>query len=295
MLHHKCLSFSVNLDVQTFSLRQLIEITSSYVSQLRVTCNACMVWRDSISIADIAALLVKDKKDKWTLAIDLSVYSRNQQFRCFDCVKIGKKNPLIRFESFNNRPVQSNSYSEILLSSLITHNPIANKFNVIRLEKSESAIGQASTDSTLMSMKNYSNYLHDICPYVSNYTRNSQRSQLQHRITRTASNELDQLLSHQDRLRLNNSPYHSFVRQVIASDPNHCGFIRSFVFGSKNNNMIFFNIGGNYRYCTKKGTHHLRNSTAIIVDTHRQTYAIRCKDPECDNSVLTWNRIDSLP
>ena len=69
------------------------------------------------------------------------------------------------------------------------------------------------------------------------------------------------------------------------------GYIHSCISGTKNNNILFFNISGNYRFCPKKGDHHQNNSVSIIIDTKKLTYAIRCKDVQCDNSVLIWNLI----
>ena len=59
----------------------------------------------------------------------------------------------------------------------------------------------------------------------------------------------------------------------------------------RNTNKLFFNIVDEYQFCPKKGTHHKRNSTVIIIDISNNTYAIRCKDPQCDNTILTWQHM----
>ena len=173
LLTHKCSSFSIDVNLQSFSLRQLISVASSFVFQLRNNCTGCMLWRNSISIAELAHLLVQDKNNRWTLAIDLSVYSRNQQFRCFDCVKIGKQNRLISFESLINASVQISSYTHTLLSSLITYSPTADALNILHLENSQFLIGHALINSTPVPMTNHSHYYHNIHPYVSNSAANS--------------------------------------------------------------------------------------------------------------------------
>ena len=294
LLSHKCSSFNIDVNLQSFSLRQLISVASSFVFQLRINCTGCMLWRNSISIAELAHLLVQDKNNRWTLAIDLSVYSRNQQFRCFDCVKIGKQNRLISFESLINASDQISSYTHTLLSSLITYSPTADALNILHLENSQFLIGHALINSTPVPMTYHSHYYHNIHPYVSNSAANSHPPPPQQRLQTPAQNDLTKIIHHQDASTLMSTPYHSFINEIITSDPDHHGFIRSVVAGSKNNGMMFFNIGGNYRYCTKKGAHHLRNTTALIINTRQQTFAIRCKDPECDNSILTWNEIKSL-
>ena len=44
---------------------------------------------------DITYLLVQNIRKEWTLAIDINVYSKSQQFRLFNSVKYGKNNPLV--------------------------------------------------------------------------------------------------------------------------------------------------------------------------------------------------------
>ena len=292
VLAHKCSSFGIKFDVKRHSLQQIISVTSSHLLQLRTTCTNCMLWRDTLSAAEITNLLVRDKNSKWTLAIDLSVYSRNQQFRCFDCVKIGKCNPLIRFQSITNMSNAKKSYTDNLLSSLITYNPMANACNVLQIENSEIVIRRREMNSTFIPMNNYSYYHEDISQFILGYATPSPRSTFEYTMKTTSHNTFNISSHNYETLPPDITTYHTFVNHIITTDPNHRGFIRSYVTGTKYDRMIFFNIGGNYRYCTKKGTHHLRNTTAFIVNTEQRTFAIRCKDPECDNSILTWNKIN---
>jgi len=78
----------------------------------------------------------------------------------------------------------------------------------------------------------------------------------------------------------------NFVQMLIKKDPYYEGYILSCQKGSYNENILFFNIGGNYRYCPKINRHHRRNTIAIMINTKRKIYAIRCKDKECNNSIL---------
>ena len=75
-----------------------------------------------------------------------------------------------------------------------------------------------------------------------------------------------------------------FVESLIKQDKAYGGYIRSCICGSYNEDMLFYNIGENYRYCNQKHAHHKRNTTAILIDTERLTYAICCKDVNCDNT-----------
>lgn len=90
------------------------------------------------------------------------------------------------------------------------------------------------------------------------------------------------------------APYLSFVQQIITVDHRHIGSVSSIVQGTRNSNKLFFNISGSYRYCPVKRNYHQRSSTSIIIDMSTNCYAIRCKDPKCDNSKLKWNHIDSF-
>jgi len=85
--------------------------------------------------------------------------------------------------------------------------------------------------------------------------------------------------------------YIPFINKMITQDNNHVGRIHSSVQGNRKTNKLFFNITGNYRFCPKIKTHHKRNSIAIIIDVSNNTFAIRCKDAQCDNTSLTWHFI----
>lgn len=85
--------------------------------------------------------------------------------------------------------------------------------------------------------------------------------------------------------------YLNFVLTTITKEPMHQGTIHSTVKGKMNPDVIFFNITGKYRYCPQIQGHHRRNSTAILVNRVNDTYAIRCKDPQCNNRTLEWKKI----
>jgi hypothetical protein len=55
--------------------------------------------------------------------------------------------------------------------------------------------------------------------------------------------------------------------------------------------LVFFNISSEYHFCSKKVAHHKRNITFIIIDISNNTYAIRCKDPQYGNTILSWQYI----
>lgn len=83
----------------------------------------------------------------------------------------------------------------------------------------------------------------------------------------------------------------NFIEKLIKSETSHEGHIHSCVRGTYNKNLLFFNIGGNYRYCPKKKDHHQSNTVAIMINIKNSTYCIRCKDPNCNNNNLEWKKI----
>ncbi len=76
-------------------MRDIISLLSPYVTELRANCSNCFILNDMMSAADIAHLLICNKKNEWMLSVDLYVYSKNQQFRLYDSIKTGQNNPLI--------------------------------------------------------------------------------------------------------------------------------------------------------------------------------------------------------
>ena len=89
----------------------------------------------------------------------------------------------------------------------------------------------------------------------------------------------------------NTQIFTSFIKNIITSDPSHQDYIHSYAGGTYNKNLLFFNIAGNYRYCPKKNGHHQRNTITIMINTKNYTYCIRCKDKECNNTILSWKKI----
>ncbi|CAF2033172.1 unnamed protein product [Rotaria magnacalcarata] len=83
----------------------------------------------------------------------------------------------------------------------------------------------------------------------------------------------------------------NFVENIITSEPSHQGYVHSCNRGTCNKSLLFFNIASNCRFCPKKNGHHQRNTVPIMINTKSHTYCIRCKDIECDNTILSWKKI----
>ena len=85
---HKCSSFDINFNSQRYTINELINMLTRHINILRTYCVNCTSHNSCISVAEIAHLLVLHKDHQFSTAIDMNVYSRNQQFRLFNCVKI---------------------------------------------------------------------------------------------------------------------------------------------------------------------------------------------------------------
>jgi hypothetical protein len=283
--------FNINLLTNQSSISNLIQVLVPHINTLREHCTSCQLIIPYISVADIAHLLIRNKKNEWTIAIDTHVYSKNQQFRLFNCVKYGKNNPLIPSTTY---PFDHQSHflsDDLLRKSLITlidDDQIPN----IYFKNNKFQINTSFNDSpNLINLKakNFTN-IQLINEHIDNssflfmYTNSNPIQNFSHSPGIHNVNNID--LNQQDK-----EIFITFVERIIKSDPCHQGYIHSCVLGMYNKSLIFFNIAGNYRYCPKKNAHHQSNTVAIIINTKNYTYCIRCKDSDCNNTVLAWKKI----
>jgi len=73
----------------------------------------------------MAHSIVRNKKNEWSLPIDLHVYCKSQQFRLYHSIKNGLNNPLITTPNYPFEQTKSHCYFDILQKS-----PITNVFNI---------------------------------------------------------------------------------------------------------------------------------------------------------------------
>lgn len=286
---HKCSLFNINFDLQKRNINDLVLLLTPYINQLRKSCINCKLYDGYITIAEIAHLLVLNKRNQFTTAVDISVYSKHQQFRLFDCVKRGQMNPLTQCSNFPFDNHVQHSCWEILEKSLITHTQQSN-LPIVYIKDNQFKSKNMSIINLLEIAHNTLLNLKHINEHFSNFSALNSKS-----ISNEASCNLNtELKTTHSSTNCNNDIqlYREFVENLIKQDRNHQGYIRSCVRGTYNADMLFFNIGGQYRYCEKKGAHHERNTTAILINTKTDTYTIRCKDPNCDNTCLIWKKIE---
>jgi len=270
----------------------LIDILVPHINILRKNCTSCQLPIPYVSVSDIAHLIVRNKTNQWTLAIDTHVYSKNQQFRLFNCVKHGKNNPLIPsiIYPFHHQPHFSNA--DLLQKSLITFIEDDQILNIsIKNNKFQINSSSTSNSNSIISMsKKFINI-----GLINEHIHNSSFPYIDSNINRThnlSHSPYNQKINNIDLHDQNIEIFTTFVEKIIKSDPSHQGHVYSCVRGTYNKNLLFFNIGGNYRYCPKKNDHHQSNTTAIMINTKNSTYCIRCKDPDCNNNILVWEKIE---
>ncbi|CAF4023524.1 unnamed protein product [Rotaria magnacalcarata] len=287
---HKCSSFQIDSISQKYTISDLLILLKPYVNTLRTCCIQCQLYIGYITIAEFSHLLVLDKQNQLTLAVDLNVYCKNQQFRLFDSVKLGKTNPLRQstYFPFNNSEV---SYFNVLRKSLLTYIemidiPIIYFKNNQFIHTSTNKTNLLSTiDSNIININKLNIHINTNFTFGTNSTSISNINQLNVSPLTIPAMMIDPTQQKTERLIL-------FVETLIQLDKLHQGYIQSCVRGNRNTDILFYNIEGNYRFCPRKGAHHQRNTIAILIDTKNLTYTIRCKDNNCDNRSLIWKSIE---
>ena len=281
---HSCLCFKPMEIASNITLPSLINLLTPFAQDIRVRCSNCLVWCGFISAADIAHLLVNDNRNLPTVSIDLHVYSKNQQIRLYDCVKFESNNPLIRCEQYRFHSTELLSNGGIARKSIIT-NLSELQLPILKLVGDRG--GFTCSKEQYPTEDNGSKQSPDLFEYpgsifIPRYLSNQRRS---------IQIKREKPMMH---LAFDSTKYSAFINRLINIDAVHSGFIHSIVNGNIRSSKIFYNISGDYRYCPKKGAHHRRNSVAFVIDIVNDTYAIRCKDPNCDNTVLMWEKIPNL-
>ncbi|CAF2876708.1 unnamed protein product [Rotaria sp. Silwood2] len=287
---HKCSSFNINFTLKKYTITNLILLLTPYISILRLKCTECHILSNCITAAETAYLLVLNARYEFTVAIDLNVYSKNQQFRLFDCVKKGKGNSLLPCTYFLFNNGSEISYMDLLQKSIVT-NIQQIDLPIVYLENNQFLCKLINTTVSSQSVYYNLNNLSDINAHIKLFFSSNTNCAS---ISNLSNSNITPMTTY---INIDQSQYQiqqfiPFVEKIIKSDTLHQGYIYSCVRGNHNKDLLFFNIGGQYRFCPRKGTHHQNNTTAILIDIKNYTYCIRCKDPDCNNCFLLWNSIE---
>jgi len=283
--------FNIIFPTDEFTIQSLIQVLVPHIKTLRKYCTSCQLSIPYISVADIAHLLVRNKTNEWTTAIDVHVYSKNQQFRLFNCVKYGKNNPLIPSTTFPFYSQSNLLLSDFLQKSLITfiEDYETPKIYFKNRKFLFSSSSSSNFDSIIPISQKFMN-IELINQHITNLSfpyKDTNINTIQNVSHAPHTHTINSIDIHEQDIGI----FTTFVENIIKSDPSHQGYIHSCVRGTYNNNFLFFNIAGNYRYCPKKNAHHKSNTIAIMINTKNSTYCIRCKDSQCNNSILAWKKI----
>ncbi|CAF1495512.1 unnamed protein product [Rotaria magnacalcarata] len=292
IIQHTCSHFNIPFKLQKYTTSDLIKILSPHITTLRLHCTKCYTFYSHASISEIAHLLVMNKQNQCTLAIDLNVYSKNQQFRLYDCVKQGQNNFLRQSPYFQFNQSFENSYSTLLKKSIITYNIEHLNLPVVYLENNQLKLKH--TDLLIVSLlcqHNQNMFIIINQHFESHFIFEINNTKSSFQSNRFKFPQIHKPYDYINLSQVQIEKYTFFVQKLITSDENHQGYIKSCARGTYNKDHIFFNIAANYRFCPRKGSHHKHNTIAILIDTNKQKYTIRCKDHECNNVILTWNSL----
>ena len=290
IIEHKCSFFNINIDLKQKTVSELIALLSPHVNELRTQCINCHISNTNFNIREIMSLMVLNKQKQWSLAIDLNVYHRNQQFRLFDCVKQGKNNPLRQTTLFPFYNQTELLYSQVLTKSIITKHINAFDLPVMYFHSNHFQLEYIQSNCLPHTYLPTSVFLTQINIHLNTFFHC--RDHLKSIFKLHGTNQiLNQKISSSNLSQRERQQFLPFIQHLITSDQNHLGYIRSCVRGQKDTNLLFFNIGGNYRFCPRKQQHHQHNTVAILVHTKRLTYSIRCKDSECNRNCLNWTHL----
>lgn len=282
IIKHKCCNFDITNQTDTCSISDLIAILSPMTLVMRKYCTQCHILMNNIIVSEFAYLLILDEQKQRRLAIDMNVYNKNQQFRMYQAVKIGKN---VSFDCSIEYPFdQQSSWTqpEILEKSLISYNIqncnlpifvlIHDHFDIMFRNQIDSYIRHEVSITSLQAINNHFNRYFTLQP--------------------KSITESPKPINKINFINKINTKIVSFVERLITQDPNYQGYIESYIIGNYDANLLFFNISGNYRFCPIKGDHHKRNSISIIVHKRKFQYAVRCKDTNCSKKNLLWKDIN---
>ena len=243
--------FNVNFPTEQCStISNLINALPPHVNTLQKYCIKFETSIPFISIADIAYLLVQNIRKEWILAIDINVYSKNQQFRLFNSVKYGKNNALLPSPIFPFHSHLQYSFSDLLKKSLITF--IDNDYiSKTSFENNKFVTDFSSILNSIPTLShnfiniNLINEYTDCLVFCNPYTNTDRKHNLSNISHNNKINNLDIPV---DDIQM----FIGFIENIITCDPSHQDYIHSCVRGTYNKNLLFFNIAGNYRYRPKK-------------------------------------------
>ncbi|CAF3334255.1 unnamed protein product, partial [Rotaria sp. Silwood2] len=246
-------------------------------------CN-CIAPQTNITYQDFLKLLYKNLDGSYQWIFDLHVYNKNQQFRLYKSTKFGKNNPLLPISDFplnkqseQNHLVKNNNinYDDLLNHALISYTK--NNIDLLIFSYNQKKWFLSKQDKTDLLELFTTNHFKPL-------TLANKYSFIDHKAHTTTS-----MTPIQTTEKYNH--FTNFVLQIIKQKYNTNGYIQSCQQGTKNQSILFYNIGGSFRFCERLKRHHKSNQTCIIIDTFTHKYQIKCKDPDCRDFKPPWKDI----
>jgi hypothetical protein len=230
-------------------------------------------------------LFLIDSNGFYQWIFDLHVYNKNQQFRLYKATKFGKDNPLIPTSDFPFHGLNEQD-DAMLMNNVTNYDSILNHALISYIENNANLLIFSHNQSKWSLIDQHKNHIFDIntTNYFTSLTISNTSAFETNHVQRTTTMNTTEISNKQDRFK-------SFVSKLITKTYNTNGYILSCQRGTKNHSLLFYNIGGEFRFCERLQRHHKSNNTCIIIDTFTCKYQIKCKDPECKNFKPRWKDI----
>lgn len=273
---------------------QMISVCSKFCSCIipgtKVTCNSfCKLLFKSTFVLFITylsnfILLFTDSKGLLQWVFDLHVYNQNQQFRLYQATKFGQDNPLLPTSDFPFNP--QNQQHENVTNNVACYSSIL-QFSLISYAASDPIISIISYDDNRWLLTN--RYENSVIDLTAKY--NLQCPNTMHKSTSVNKIIQPPVATVVHAFSGRQERYDTFILKLIKETYDVNGHIQSCQKGSKNRSLLFYNIGGEFRYCERLQRHHKSNQTCVIIDTVTNNYQIKCKDPDCKDYKPPWKKL----
>ena len=225
------------------------------------------LFSGTLTVAEVAHLLVWNSRNQLSLSIDLGVYPKNQQFRLFHCVKKGKNNPLLFCQDFPFYSRFEMSYNDMLGKSIVT-NIQDEDIPIVILENNQFVYKHMNTKVATIIGNTICGNLHDINSHFRTFFSSSNQCEINSNtnglnITNPAKEiKLIPTSQHMER-------FTSFVEKLINSDPFHQGYISSFM--CTGNEKSRFTILQHWRQISLLSSYSYTSSTKFNSNFNRYT------------------------
>ncbi|CAF0958532.1 unnamed protein product [Rotaria sordida] len=215
---------------------------------------------------------------------DLHVYTKNQQFRLYKATKFGQDNPLLTTSDF---PFNGqNEQHDMFMNNIINYDSNLNHALISYTINNTNLLIFSYNESKWSLTDRHKNHIMNLTTtnYFTSLTISNTSACVANRVKRTTTINTTEVSNKQDHFK-------NFISKLIAKTYHTNGYVLSCQQGTKNHSLLFYNIGGEFRFCERLQRHHKSNHTCIVIGTVTYKYQIKCKDPDCRNFKPPWKDI----